>query len=401
VNGMRDLIEPKSKGPRVGVVILGGDFQGLGAIQSLAVHGIPVVLVDDEPNIARFSRHLSRAFRIPKLRFPHLFADRLISLAVAESLKGWVLLPNDDELVMLLSKNRGSLSDWFIVSVPPWSVARKYYYKNEAYEVAERISVPIPRIYRGRTAEEIMHEEPVFPLVLKPRAKEQYYPKTGKKAIRVNTSTEFFEQYRAMACIIDASEIIVQEFLPGGGRNLFSYAAYFDGREIVAGMAANRLRQHPREFGHATTYAISVDIPELRELSQRLFREIGFCGIAEVEFMKDDREGVYKFIEINGRIWGWHTLAKAAGVNLPYLLYLGLTGQELERAIPKSGVKWVRLITDVPTSIQDILGGHMTPREYLKSMSGPKEFAGFSRDDPLPFFLEFLFIPYLWWKRGF
>ena len=387
--------------PKTGVVILGGDFQALGAIRSLSECGVPVVLVDDEPNIARFSRYPKKRIRISGLRDPRLFEKNLTALAESGDLKGWILLPNTDELVMLLAKNRDILSQYFTIPVPPWPIARKYYYKDEAYALAEKISVPVPKIYRGRTVEEILNQHPVFPLVLKPRAKERYYPQARKKAIKVNTLAEFREEHRAMASIIDPGEIVVQAFIPGGGKNLYSYAAFFDGQNIVAGMAANRLRQHPREFGHATTYAVSVDIPELKVLAERLLREIGFFGIAEIEFMKDERDGVFKFIEINGRIWGWHTLAKAAGVNLPYLLYRHLTGRKIPPIRPKIGAKWVRLVTDVPTCIRDILDGHMTLKDYRRSMSGPKEFAVLSGKDPLPFFIELILIPYLWWKRGF
>jgi len=393
--------KPQSPAPLPGVIVLGGDFQALGAIRSLAGRGVPVVLVDDEPNIARFSRYLRGRIRVAELREPGSFAQRLITLAGSKELRSWVLLPNDDELIMLLAKNRDVLSEHFAVPVPPWPIARKYYYKGEAYELARKISVPVPELYPGRTVDEILALNPRFPLVLKPSTKEQYYPKARKKAIKVNTPNELRIEHAAMASIIDPGDIIVQEFLPGGGKNLFSYAAFFDGRKILAGMAANRLRQHPREFGHATTFAISVDIPELKELAERLLKEIGFYGIAEVEFMRDERLGEYKFIEINGRIWGWHTLAKAAGVNLPDLLYRHITGQEYTVAGPKAGVKWVRLITDLPTCFKDIFAGHLTIKEYWRSMRGRKEFAVFSRQDPLPFIMEFFLLPYLWWKRGF
>ena len=385
----------------MGVVILGGDFQALGASRCLATHNVPVILVDAGPNIARFSSCFRRRIRLPALHDPRIFADRLVALAKRYGLKGWMLLPNDDELVKLLAVNKEALSEWYAVPVPSWPVVRKYYYKNESYELAQRISVPVPKIYAGRAVEEILALGPVFPLVLKPRAKERYYPAAKKKAVRVNTPAELRREYKIMTSIIGPEEIVIQEFIPGGGKNLYSYAAFYDGCRIVAGMAANRIRQHPPDFGHATTFAISVDIPGLKDLSERLFREIDFYGIAEVEFMWDEREGLYKFIEINGRIWGWHTLAKAAGVNLPYLLYRHMTGQDVETQAPKVGVKWVRVITDFPTCIKEILAGRTSLREYGRSMSGSKEFAVFSFKDPLPFFMEFLMVPYLWWKRGF
>jgi D-aspartate ligase len=169
----------------------------------------------------------------------------------------------------------------------------------------------------------------------------------------------------------------------------------------VAGFAANRRRQHPPEFGHATTFAVAVDIPELRDQAERLLREIGFYGLAEVEFMRDEREGVYKFIEINGRIWGWHTLANAAGVDILPLLYADLTGRDVRPGPARAGAKWVRLMTDLPTCAKEILSGRMTFGDYLHSMSGPKEFAVLTAKDPLPFLMELVLAPYLWWKRGF
>jgi len=398
---MRSFSRAQNNSHRTGVVILGGDFQALGAVRSLAERGVPVILIDDEPNIARYSRYLNSRIRMTRLRESHLFAQRLIALAKDNDLLGWMLLPNNDELLMFLAKNKEILSQYYSVPVPTWEIARKYYYKDEAYEVAQRVSVPIPKRYVGKTPEDVLDQSPVFPLVLKPRAKERYYPRSRKKGIKVNNPAELRREHSIMASIIDPSEIVVQEFLPGGGKNLFSYATLFDGQKIIAGMAANRLRQHPREFGHATTYAISANIPELKDLSERILREMGFYGIAEVEFMKDDREGIYKFIEVNGRIWGWHTLVKAAGLNLPYMLYQHVMGIQPEHESPEIGVKWVRLITDVPLCAQEILSGRLGLREYLRSMSRPLEFAVLSKRDPLPFFVEFALIPYLWWKRGF
>ena len=211
----------------------------------------------------------------------------------------------------------------------------------------------------------------------------------------MNSADELRNEYLTMASIIDPAEIIVQEFISGGGKNLYSYAALFDGEKIIAGMVANRLRQHPREFGHATTFAVSVDIPELKDLAERLLQEIGFCGIAEIEFMKDERDAVYKFIEINGRLWGWHTLAKAAGVNLPLLLYQHSNGQTLRPALAKTGIKWVRLITDVPTCVKDILAGYLTFKDYWWSMSGRKEFACSFPQRSSPFFYGILPHPLL------
>ena len=41
------------------------------------------------------------------------------------------------------------------------------------------------------------------------------------------------------------------------------------------------------DFGHASTFAEIVDIPEIKEISEKFLNLIGYYGIGEVEFMQD------------------------------------------------------------------------------------------------------------------
>ncbi len=385
----------------VGAVIIGGDFQALGVIRSLAENDIPVFLLDHELGIARYSRYAKRRAKNYSLLSEEVFVDYLIRLAEKENLQGWVLFPNNDHIVKLLSIHRDNLNKWYRNPVPPWETTRKFYYKEYAYEIAENLSIPVPRLYRGGSLEKIIEQNVQFPIVLKPSFKENYYPKTKKKAIKVETIEELINEYRKMSSIIEPSQIIVQEMIEGGPKNLFSYVTVFDGEKDILGMSARRRRQHPMDFGHATTYAEPVTIPHLKAMSLKLLKALQYYGLAEVEFMKDDKDGLFKFIEINGRVWGWHTLAKAAGINLPLILFQHMVREEIEYSEPINGVKWIRLATDIPTVFRELISGRMKFGEYINSLKGKKEFAVFSLNDPLPFFMEFLLIPYLWRKRGF
>jgi len=385
----------------IGAVLLGNDFQALGVVRSLVEHNIPMVLIKFEPGICRYSRYVKRRIVDKSLLNDAVFADRLIHFAKKEKLKGWVLYPNNDEIVKLLSLNRKKLQGWYLNPVLGWEVTEKYYYKNKTYDIAESISIPIPKRYKGNAIHDYMKQNMRFPIVLKPTYKEKYYSITRRKALKVDNLFEFEKEYNEMSNIIDHSEIVVQEYVEGGTKNLYSYACFFDGKDIVSGMAARRLRQHPMDFGHATTYAVPVNVPELKKLAARILKEIGFYGIAEVEFMWDERDQVFKFIEINGRVWGWHTLARATGVNTPYIQFQHITGIDVQVQKPDLNVKWVRILTDIPTVIKELLGRRMTVKTYIQSLHGKKEFAVLSLRDPLPFLIELLLMPYLWWKRGF
>jgi predicted ATP-grasp superfamily ATP-dependent carboligase len=139
----------------------------------------------------------------------------------------------------------------------------------------------------------------------------------------------------------------------------------------------------------------------LEDLGTQFLKQINYYGLCEVEFIYDIRDQQYKFLEVNPRIWGWHTLAIKAGVNIPYFVYLDLTGKETSKKSYRKGIKWMRLMTDIPVVFTEILKRNMYVPDYFNSIRGEKEFAVLSAHDPLPFLSEFLLLPYLWKKRGF
>ena len=157
-----------------------------------------------------------------------------------------------------------------------------------------------------------------------------------------------------------------------------------------------RCRQHPREFGRAATYVETIECPEVEKLSERFLREINFRGLVEVEFKQDPRDGQYKLLDVNARAWGFHGIGAAAGIDFPYLLYADATGQPLDQpARSKAGIGWLRLVTDVPTALTQMAGGHLRMGEYFRSLRNTRIESVYANADPLPLVAEFLLLPYL------
>ena len=69
-----------------GAVIIGGDFQGLGNLRSLARQNVPTYLLDQGLCIGRFSRYTKRFTRCPSVREEVLFFNFLLDLARKENL---------------------------------------------------------------------------------------------------------------------------------------------------------------------------------------------------------------------------------------------------------------------------------------------------------------------------
>ena len=183
--------------------------------------------------------------------------------------------------------------------------------------------------------------------------------------------------------------IIVQEVVPGWGEAQFSYAALFKNGRPAASVVARRVRQFPMDYGRFSTYVETVDEPQVAESAARLLAQIDFTGIAEVEFKRDIRDGQYKLLDVNPRVWGWHTLCQRAGVDFPHLLWLLVKGEPLPEVRGRAGERWMRFSADLPMAISEIFKGRLSVG-YLKSFRVPVESAIFAwdEDDPLPGLLE-------------
>jgi predicted ATP-grasp superfamily ATP-dependent carboligase len=398
---MNKTADFKHQTGQVGAIVIGGSFQGLGLLRSLARHNIPTYLVDNGTCIARFSKYTKRFCKCPDVTQEDAFMEFLLNLARKENLGGWVIYPNDDETLYFLAKHKEWLEKHYRITTPPWDVVKFAYNKRLTYELANKCGIAIPRTFYPTSAEDLQRLDIEFPVILKPSIKEPFFRLTRKKAIRVDNRTNLMNEYAKAALIADGSQMMVQELIPGGAENLFSVGSLCRDGQLLARVVVRRPRQHPMDFGHATTYAETVYIPALDEIASKILGTMGYYGLSEVEFMFDPRDSRYKLLEINARVWGWHTIAIGAGVDLPYLSYLDTLGEKVHQDGFTTGVKWIRLHTDVPTVLIELFKGRMKISDYLKSLRGRKEFAVLSIRDPLPFFMEFVLLPYLWKKKGF
>lgn len=383
----------------VGAVVIGGDHPGLAIARSLGRRGLPVYVIDDQHSVSKFSRYATRVVRVPDLRDPQKTVDSVLEVGRRYDLKDWVLFPTRDETVMAFALHRERLAEYFRVTTPEWDCARQMWDKNNTYKLAEELGIPVPRTWTVKSAKELSNFYSKLPLALKPAIKENFFYATGAKAWRAETPAELDRLFDEASQNIALNEILIQEIIPGDGETQLSYCAFFGDNRAHSVLTAKRLRQHPREFGRAATYVETADLPGIEELSERFLRAINFYGLAEVEFKQDPRDGQYKLLDVNARAWGFHGLGRVAGVDFPYLLFADQMGQSVERCRGRSGVGWMRLLTDVPTSILAMLKGYLKVGSYLQSIQRTRTESVFFWKDPLPSIAEFVLIPYILMKK--
>ena len=367
-----------------GALVIGGNLNGLSIARSLGRHGIPVwVTTPANIRLASCSRYTQRTL-------PWLTGDGqaqaayLLELAERYQLDGWVLFPTSDESAALLSKFHSVLSRRFRVSTPAWDVLRWAYDKRLTYQLAAEQEVDFPLTFYPGQEVSVNVDALNFPVILKPATHEIMNRFTADKAWPAANREELFARYYEAVELLPPDLIVVQELIPGGGESQFSYAALCCDGEPIASLTARRTRQFPIDFGYSSSFVETLDLPEIVGPSRRLLAAIRYTGLVEVEYKFDARNGRYKLLDINPRLWTWATLGTRAGVDFPYLLWQMMKGKPVQRQTGRMGVRWVRMSTDVPSAIQEILRGRLSVRAYLSSLHRPIEFAVMTLDDPLP-----------------
>jgi D-aspartate ligase len=385
----------------VGAVVVGGDYQGLGIARSLGRRRIPICVLDDEKSIARFSRYTQHAVRVPDLRDERRTVETVLALGQRLGLEGWVLFPTREETVAALSRHRTRLAQFYRVPTADWDVVRWAWDKRNTYRRAQELGIATPRTWCPQTADEVAEVDGEPPFVVKPAIKEHFFYATKAKAWRAESRGELHDLVARALAVIGRPEVMVQELVPGDGRHQFAYCALFKEGRALAKMTCGRRRQHPPDFGRASTYVETVDAPEIEHPSERFLRAIGYYGLAELEYKLDPRDASWKLLDVNARTWGYHTLGERAGVDFPALLYSDQLGERVEPCRAGAGVRWVRLATDLPTGLLEMARRRLGWRAYLSSLARADTEAVFDRRDPLPSIAEAALIPYLAVRRGF
>jgi D-aspartate ligase len=399
---LKTRAQKSSSTATIGAVVMGGDYQGLGIVRSLGRHNIPVFVIDDERSVSRFSRYATKSVKVKNLRDERQTVEELLEIGTSRGLEGWVLFPTLDEQVATLSRNRDELGKIYRVATPGFDAIQWAWDKRNTYQLAKDLGIPIPNTYYPHATEDLAEfENEPGPFAIKPAIKEHFIYATKAKAWCANNYSELRTQFQRAAEIVGPGEVMVQEVIPGGGSQQFSYCAFFREGRAVGKMVARRRRQHPLQFGRASTYVETVDLPILEELSERFLRAINYYGLVELEYKLDARDGKYKLLDVNARTWGYHSLGAHAGVDFSYMLYADQVGLPVTPCAGKSGVGWVRMMTDLPAACVAILAGDTDINEYVRSLRSSATDAVFSTHDPWLGIAEIFLLPYLAAKRGF
>ena len=384
-------------------ILLGDHTAALHVVRSLGRRGIRTVVVHrDRCCIARFSRYCGGFIRSPDFLAQEAdFLSFLLSLGDQADLAGGVLIPTNDHTLRIVSRHRPRLVQRFRVPVPGWDTLSKVYDKRCTLTIAEEAGIPIPRTAYPETRDlaATCVESLDLPVVVKPAMGKRYYAASGRKMLMAASRREALACFDAVARVVGESSVIVQEYIPGTNEQLFNYACCMSGGRANGVFTGRKVRQVPRDFGTGSA-AVACQDPELERLGTALLQACGYEGLAYVEFKKDRRDGRYKLMEINARVWNFVDLAMHGGADLPYVLYLFALQRPLPECRAEGSTFWAHLWLDLGGSLAAALRGTGSFRDLLDPfMRRDRVFAVLQKEDLMPFIAETLLLPLLYAKR--
>lgn len=300
-----------------------------------------IALDRDSGGVGLYSRHTTVSGICPN---PIADEDAFISYlqAIGEILeRPAVLFPTNDEWVLAISRHREQLEEYFVFPFSAQDVVEPILNKTSLYKTAESLGIPIPRTwYLSEQAPEAIASQLPFPCVVKPAEQRLYYDRFGEKLRIVDDAESFLAAVREA----EGFELLAQEMVPTCPDTFYSLCSYVARDGTPAGLFVGRKQAQYPPFSGTACLVDARWAPEVAERGARILREFGYQGISETEFLCDPRDGEYKLLDLNTRVWKWIGLPIRCGVDLPWMAYSDSLEGTVEPARPGiDGMQWVHI----------------------------------------------------------
>jgi predicted ATP-grasp superfamily ATP-dependent carboligase len=338
-----------------------GWVNGLAAIRSLGRAGIRVLAVDHRPSALGFRSRYAEPFLSPDWH-----GDPTRFVASIRALGEVVVFPTHDGQLNLIAQHLGDLQ--VLAPFPDWDILEQVQSKRAQLDQAASVGVDVPQTHYPRTVAEARAaaEEISLPVLVKPEHPVGFKERFRRQAFRCETLDEVEDAYTRA----EEFGAMVQELIPGGDDTLYTVGSYVarDGRPLGV-FSGRKLRQTPPGIGTCRV-GEAVWVQDAVDAALRLLDAFDYFGLSQVEFKRDPRDGKFKLMEINPRLWQWHGLATACGVDLPRIAHADLAG-ERPHEVTTNGKSKLWAIT-------------LMPGESSAFQRPPYVDAVFARDDPKP-----------------
>jgi len=333
------------------VLVTGGEYRiALSAARALGRRGIPVAALASDPGAITFhSRYCTERILTPPDYRKDEYLDFLERLVGSREFSG--LLFCDDLAALHAGSRRDALAPRVPFLLPAQEVLELAVDKRRMLRFAEGNGIPIPSTAFPESVERLGEavRDLRYPLIVKGARGDS---SRHLRVVRSGSGKELeeaFLQVRGMEEAHGGGEMpLIQEYVPG---EVYSAIVLCDGGTVFVRFLMRKVLSYP-DWGGICVEGESVLHDEADAAVDRLFGKVRWHGIAEVEFIRDARDGVFRLIELNPDFnWGID-FAVESGVDFPYLAYLRMRGEPVSVPIVPSYRAGRRFLWFLPEGIK-------------------------------------------------
>jgi D-aspartate ligase len=376
----------------------------VGLIRSLGKIGAPVFsVVEDRFTPGAVSKYLTGLFiwdtrgldAQPLLEGMAMIGDRLG--------RPTIVIPTDDVGAVFIAEQAATLKRWFLFPEVPTTLPRTVADKKALYRLCERIGVACPKAVFPGSIDDVhaFVQHATFPIVAKAAAS-WLLPAGGRTTWIARTPEEAYQIYRALKTREADTNLIFQEYIPPADGEDWFYHGYRNGRSNCrVAFTGRKLRSYPA-FAGPTSLGKAVVNETLRQHAELLLEAVSYSGIMDLDYRLDKRDGQYKLLDFNPRVGAQFRLFEdSAGIDVARALYLDLTDRRVPDSGTTEGRTFIADFNDLAASLEYFWRGRLAPGEWWRSLKGTREWAWWSRSDPLPFLMMCLRLLFRVLKRRF
>lgn len=358
--------------------------KALCVVRSLGKQGYKVIAADkDRLNMTRFSKYCSNFFHFPSPLTSEIeYIYRLKSIINEENID--VLIPMEDETVELIVKNINLFENvkTLLPDYETFMIARD---KGETLKKAIKYGVSCPTTFFVNDIEELnkIKSELSYPVIIKPRIS------SGSRGIiHVNNENELIKKYQEIH--YNYPNPILQHYLAGNFKKVQVLILMDRNHKVKALCSYEGIREFPVSGGPVTMWK-TISNPELEKITIEFLEHLKWVGFAEVEYIVNRDTGQSYLMEINPRFSANIALAVHVGVDFPLLLTKLALNENVKTVVNKKEDQYCQWL--IPGDLLNfIFNKNRFNEEVGYLFNKPKNLchAIYSKDDPLPFIVNFL-----------
>lgn len=331
---------------RLQPVIVGGDILAYSYVRELhRAYGIDRTVVLATQDIKMLSSSRFTDYRLePRIHEPEGLYDALERVAreahAADPERLLLVLGCDDCHARMLSAGKVRLeAAGYMVPYIDFPLLDDITQKRRFYELCDELDIPYPQTWYfdcGKGPDELPTGNFPYPLIAKPSNSALFQDATiprKRKIYEIENAEELAQVWHDIRTSDYDGELVLQDFVPGGDDAIRTLTTFSDAEgtlRVVSGGVVCLQDHDPTALGNPLCIMGERE-DEIIACATRFLKRTGYRGFANFDIKYDERDGAFRFFEVNTRCGRNTYYLSLGGVNFVTLIVREfLLGEEID-----------------------------------------------------------------------